>query len=179
MQALTFRAAEALPGAWCGHLQFGEQHVEVLDHQLAGLGIVFAEAGGCGAHFLQGHIGSRQGAGLLQYVAQAAGVHGQDAGVSCHQGVAHIAEEPAHVAQRLAHPIGAVTAHGNRAEASGQHNPYIGVATCAFEQASDQVAAGVAGALGEGLHRTLEGGLVSGQGGGVAGPTADDAQRSI
>ena len=123
-----------------------------MDHKLAGLRIVFAEAGGCGAHFLQGHVGGCQGAGLLQHIPKATGVYGQDAGVSCHQGVAHVAEKPGHVAQGLAHPIGAVAPHGDRAEAGWQHYPHVGIATCAFKQAGDQVAAGFARSLDEGLH---------------------------
>ena len=164
MQALVFRAANPLAGGGGGNLQFLNQDVEVLDDQLASSWVVFQETG-CGSpHFLQGHVGGSQGAGLLKHVPQAAGVHRQDAGVTCHQGIAHVAQEPGEVADGFFHPIGAVAANPNRAKARGQHDAHIGIAAGAIEQPGEDVAPGTAGALGKGLNRLLEGNLVSGKG---------------
>ena len=78
-----------------------------------------------------------------------------------HHGVSHIAKEPAHVPEGLAHPLRAVARHADRREARGQHHPHVGVSLKAFEHPPEQATA--AGALGEGAHRAAEGCLVGGQ----------------
>ena len=164
MQALVFGAAKPLAGGGGGNLQFLNQDVEVLDDQLASSWGVFEKTGCGSAHFLQGHVGGRQGAGLLKHVPQAAGVHRQDAGVTCHQGIPHVAQEPGEVADGFFHPDSAVTANRNWAEPRGQYDAHIGITAGAIEQPGEDVAPGTAGALGKGLNRLLEGCLVGGKG---------------
>ena len=163
LEPLIHGAAEALAGRGGGHLQFLEEHIEAIDHQLAGFGLTLEQPCGSSAHLLQGHIRGREGAGLLKDVAQPAGVHRQDAGVTGHHGIAHVAEEPGQVADRLLHPLRAVAPHADRCEAGGQNHPHIGVTAGTFEQPGEDVAAARFGA-GEGLHRFLEGHLVGRQG---------------
>ena len=163
LQALVHGAAEPCAAGGGGNLQFLEQHVEVVDDEVARLRLPLEQASAGSPHLLQGHVGGGQRAGFFEHVPQAAGVDGQDAGIAGNDGVADVAQEPGQVADRLLHPLGAVAADADRSEAGRQDHPHIGIATGAFKQPAQQVAA-VSGGTGEGLHRALEGGLVCCQG---------------
>ena len=52
LQALVFGAAEALASRRGGNLQFLDQHVEAVDHQLACFRQILEQVGGGGAHLL-------------------------------------------------------------------------------------------------------------------------------
>ena len=151
LQALVFGAAQALAGRRRGHVQFLDQHVEAVDHQLAGFRQILEQVSGGGAHLLQGHVGGGQGAALFEHIPQAAGVHGQDAGIARNHGVAHVAQEPGQVANRFLHPLGPVDPDADGVEARRQHDAHIGIAASPFQQARDQVAAAGC-AAGEGLN---------------------------
>ena len=151
-----------MTGRGSGHRQLTNQHIEVIDQQLATFGQILQQTGACGTHLLEGHVGGGQGAGLLQDVPQTAGIYSQDAGVAGHQGIAHVAQEPGQVADGFLHPLGAVATNRNRAEAGGQHHSHIGIAASAVQQTAKQIAL-ANGALGEGLHRLLEGQLIGRQ----------------
>ena len=153
-----------MAGGGGGHLQFLEQDVEAVDDQLAGLRLVAKQTGGRGTHLLQGDVGGGQGAGLLEHIPQTARVDGEDARVAGHHRVAHIAQEPGHVPEGLAHPIRAIDPHGDGVEAAGQHNAHIGVGLNSLKHAAQQALA--AGTLHEGLDRGAECLLVGGKGNG-------------
>lgn len=125
LQTLVFRAAEALAGGGGGNVEFLDQNVEGLDHQGPGFRLAAEQLSGGGTHFLQGHVGGRQGASLFEHIPKAAGVHRQDAGVASHHGIAHISQEPGHVAHGFTHPLRAVEGNADRAEARGKHDAHI------------------------------------------------------
>jgi hypothetical protein len=162
LEALVHRTAQPLAGGGGGHLQFLEQDVEAVDHQLAGFRLFAEQTRGRGTHLLQGHVGGGQGAGLLEHIPQAAGIDGKDARVAGHHRIAHVAQEPGHVPEGLAHPIRAIDTHGDGVETAGQHHPHIGIGLDSLEHPSQQTLA--TGTLHEGLDRGAEGLLVGGQG---------------
>ena len=133
LQTLLHAAALPLLGAGGGDRQLLEQHVEAIDRQLSGFGAVPQQLSGSGPHLLQRHIGGRQGAILQKDVPQPPGVHRQDAGISCHQGISDVAQEPAHVAHGLAHEGRAVLGHTDGVEACGQHHAHVGITAGALQ----------------------------------------------
>ena len=165
LQALLNAAAKALLGAGGGNGQLLQQNVEALDRQLAGFGAIPQQFSAGGTHLLQSHIGGRQRAVLQQDVPQPARVHRKDAGITRHQGVAHITQEPAHVAHGFAHEGRAVLGHADGIETCGQNNPYIRIATGEVEQPGQKISTlGGSAFTGEGANGLLKSDLVCSQG---------------
>jgi len=168
LKALAHRTAGFLACGRCGDGQFCQQNVEAIDGQPACFRALPQQLRTGGTHLLKCHVGGAQGAVFLKDVAQSAGIHRKDAGVTSDERVAHITQEPAEVADGLAHEGGTVFGHADGVESGGKHHADVGVSTGAFEQTREEVAPfGDAAVTGESAHGLFESHLVSRQRGGV------------
>ena len=110
---------------------------------------------------MQRQVGGRQRASLLKNVAQAPGIHAQDAGIAGNQGIAHIANKPAQIPHGFAHPLVAVAGDIDGGETSRNQNPDISRGLKAFADTAEEASATTA--LNKGFNGTGKRLLVSGE----------------